>query len=1292
MIPLRDTLDRLKAALVDRYTIEHELGRGGMATVYLARDLKHKRKVAIKVLHPELAVSLGAERFLREIHIAAQLTHPHILGLHDSGEADGMLYYVMPYVDGETVAQRVAREGPLPLVDVLGIATQVADALAYAHEQGVVHRDIKPANILWSRGHAVVADFGIARAVTVASEEGVTAAGLTMGTPAYMSPEQANGADQVDGRADVYSLGCVVYEMLVGHAPFSGATAYELLTRHAMDPVPSVRAARPDIPEAIEQAVTRALAKLPADRYATAARFAKGLMEVETAPTPSVVQAIPKKRDRFWTHPEGRYGAFHEADRNRVALSADLLVVFVHGIPGDRLSAWRDLPQMVLHEAGRDVDVLSFQYPAKLWHRTSIESAASHLRDALSGRYAHYGHLVLVGNGAGALVAKQALVDDFQELKAGFESLGQDIPTSECLAFRVRRVIHIAAQQDVGRRVLTAWTRAAYEVVSPLARPLAAIRNSLPGQHYRWGHNTIVSRLKENDPQRVALEREYDSMIRGCDALLLPRPVTIELVGAADRPIEGVDVLATGESNVDLEVRPDTATIRGATTSDAVKRPEKARHMPLAYEIGSHVRQFASQVDAAIARYTAERAYKLDRFDNVRTLVDEQVSPESHNGDAGGQAQVAERIIRSARSINPEPTSWLVTGETGVGKSIALRRVARVLGLQYLRGRAESSLPIGIILQQITLARSDVAEIVNAEDAGHCAWVKIASSWCAWADQLLDEEMAAAGWREEERATRGRINLPWLERRLAEHPTLLILDGLDEFITNHPGIALDHLRDLVSYLQSRFRHNGRLVIVAAARTGIRHLESLASTAAQVLVVPRLTEGQAAIMFPHAARFLDRATNDRSRALLLTPLILSELRPLAVKEVGTKLSGFDLTGIALNSILSRSGVANQRDMAGKRYPLEAWRAALAFLAWTFFRSNRGEAPVMSALAEALDASRTWRAAMVEADDTDAACFADASQILADRACCQFLVTRTVFYPTGQTSMRFRHRHWEDYLAALYLGWSVKHQNAVGLGQRAFTDTVCELSVDLLRDTSIDLAAVTRLVSATLETRNELIVGNFTALLGDSFLGVTEEAIGRGLLGRLAEFPPLAQYGIIGSLGYRAIRQTAHDPWAHVVRAAFRKYLADDGLARHIISRTPVLMSATWCYLELMRQRFQLDSPTTDWPGLRPADAEGLLYTRTDAGGVSNARQRSIQNAFVDYQLSLLEYPDKAVKAMHHLLIVVSAFVGGAADAEVEKALPQLISNSELESAVRRYSEVPALAQIWDICKAAVTTRR
>src|SRR2546429_1493279 len=257
-----------------------------MATVFLAADVKHRRPVALKVLHSELGHAIGAERFLREIEIAARLQHPHILPLYDSGSAGGLLYYVMPYVEGETLLDRLHREKQLSVEETIRITCEVASALGYAHSRGVIHRDIKPANIMLSGGHAVVADFGIARAVSAAEGESLTQAGTVIGTPAYMSPEQSMGG-VVDARSDIYSLACVVYEMLVGEPPFTGLTAQAVMARHSMDAVSPPSIVRASIPDAVEDALLRALEKNPPDRFPTTAPFAETLARPSAATGPA---------------------------------------------------------------------------------------------------------------------------------------------------------------------------------------------------------------------------------------------------------------------------------------------------------------------------------------------------------------------------------------------------------------------------------------------------------------------------------------------------------------------------------------------------------------------------------------------------------------------------------------------------------------------------------------------------------------------------------------------------------------------------------------------------------------------------------------------------------------------------------------------------------------------------------------------------------------------------------------------------------------------------------------------
>jgi serine/threonine protein kinase/Tfp pilus assembly protein PilF len=287
-------IERLKVAVSGLYTVDRELGRGGMATVYLAQDSKHDRTVALKVLHPELASSLGPDRFLREIKLAARLNHPHILPLYDSGEADGFLYYVMPYVEGESLRERLDRQKQLPVDEAVHHTNSIASALDYAHRQGIVHRDIKPENVMLYEGEAMVMDFGIAKALSAAGSETLTQTGMMIGTPAYVSPEQAAGDADLDGRSDQYSLACMLYEMLSGERPFTGATPQAVMSKRFTEPPKSVRTIRPNIPENLERALTKAMSMDTSARYKSAAMFGQALVSGNVA-TPTDTATVPNQ-------------------------------------------------------------------------------------------------------------------------------------------------------------------------------------------------------------------------------------------------------------------------------------------------------------------------------------------------------------------------------------------------------------------------------------------------------------------------------------------------------------------------------------------------------------------------------------------------------------------------------------------------------------------------------------------------------------------------------------------------------------------------------------------------------------------------------------------------------------------------------------------------------------------------------------------------------------------------------------------------------------------------------------
>ncbi len=428
-------LEKLRAALAGRYEIMRELGRGGMATVYLANDLGHDREVAIKVLLPDLGMALGPERFRREIQLATKISHPNILALYDSGETpDHLLYYVMPFISGESLRARLDRDRQLSVDDAVQITVEVASALDYAHRNGIVHRDIKPENILLDDGHAIVADFGIAHAISAMGDEKLTQTGITLGTPTYMSPEQAMGEKDIDGRSDVYALGCVLYEMIAGTPPFVGPTAASIIARHTMDRVPSLAIVRENVPDELEDVVLQALAKIPADRFKTAGAFGEALQRPKGATYSRRVEAARSATSAMrYTSPA--------AKRKRLAIrvAAVLLPVALVG-----WGAWHFAraarPRVAADSSGPDprrIAVMYFQDDSK---SHDLKYLADGLTDALISRLSAVSGLdVVSANGAALFRDSSAPPDSIaRALSAGTLVVGSIEPDKDKLRVNVR--------------------------------------------------------------------------------------------------------------------------------------------------------------------------------------------------------------------------------------------------------------------------------------------------------------------------------------------------------------------------------------------------------------------------------------------------------------------------------------------------------------------------------------------------------------------------------------------------------------------------------------------------------------------------------------------------------------------------------------------------------------------------------------------------------------------------------------------------------------------------------------
>ncbi|HET9515692.1 MAG TPA: serine/threonine-protein kinase, partial [Gemmatimonadales bacterium] len=466
-------LEQLQSVLGDRYRVERQFGEGGMATVFLAEDLKHHRPVAVKLFKPELSAVLGGDRFLREIEIAARLQHPHIVPLYDSGQADGLLFYVMPLVEGESLRQRLNREQQLPLEDALQITKEVGSALQYAHSHGVVHRDIKPENILLSGGVALVADFGIARALSAAGGEHLTQTGMAIGTPAYMSPEQAT-ATAIDARSDQYSLACTLYEMLIGQPPFTGPSPMAIMARHSLEAVPSLQIVRQSVPDEVEDAIMRAMAKTPADRFPSMQHFVDTLAAAAPRATGRHTAATARKRASSRARPVRIAGVV-----GTLAVIAAAAVWAVRGGLGGRAAG-------SAASAGLDPLSIAVLYFRDLSPDTSLAAVADGFSEALIDELRQVRNLrVISRNGVAPYRRRQLPLDSIARVvQAGTLVDGSIEPGRDRLRVQVR-LVDGASGADLDRTAFELPARGLLAIRDSLIQATAAVLRRQLGQDVR---------------------------------------------------------------------------------------------------------------------------------------------------------------------------------------------------------------------------------------------------------------------------------------------------------------------------------------------------------------------------------------------------------------------------------------------------------------------------------------------------------------------------------------------------------------------------------------------------------------------------------------------------------------------------------------------------------------------------------------------------------------------------------------------------------------------------------------
>ena len=636
-------LEELQVALPDRYRIQREIGRGGMAVVYLAEDVPHGRDVAVKVLSPELTSSIDSERFRREIQIAARLSHPNILPAYDSGSANGLLYYVMPFIQGESLRSRLDRESQLPIEEAIALTCEVADALAYAHSQGVVHRDIKPENILLQSGHAVVADFGIARLVQDAGAEKLTQTGMSIGTAAYMSPEQFTG-EKVDGRSDVYALACVLYEMLVGQVPFTGPNAMAIMARHTMQAVPSIRLVRSSVPEDVEAVIFHALEKTPADRFATVDEFKDALLSGNHGMTSSFAKSPTLYTAAYRAAHSGRGS---NRRRSMIGVAAGVLV-----IAGSLVAAravFGPHTGLAAGDVARDADArhVGVLYFADDSRDGSLRFLADGLTESLIDELSRVQALDVVSrNGVRPFrgVSYDSVKDSIQRtLKVGTVVRGEVEPSAKGAQVTVR-LVEAVSGTEITRRSFEADTANALAAQAQLSKEVAEFLRSHLGEEIKLKE----SRQGTSSSEAWTLVQRAEKRRKDADSVLVggQAAAAAQLLGDAELQLARAEVL-------------DPAWVRPPVARAAIAyqraRAERAQPVLAAASIDSGM--------AHVARALAVDARSADALELRGKLqflrIEQQLVLEG--AEWKRTLERAEADLRAAVDLNPSQAGAWVT-------------------------------------------------------------------------------------------------------------------------------------------------------------------------------------------------------------------------------------------------------------------------------------------------------------------------------------------------------------------------------------------------------------------------------------------------------------------------------------------------------------------------------------------------------------------------------------------------------------------------------------------------------
>lgn len=973
----------------------------------------------------------------------------------------------------------------------------------------------------------------------------------------------------------------------------------------------------------------------------------------------------------FW-NAKSRYGLVHISGQSHPLNQSSTLIIFVHGLFGDAQKTWRQMPQWVLENAGVDLDVVSFAYPAKLLQRSNLDQAVEDLSTWLKTEFKDYQHLLFVTHSSGGLVVKQMLCQSWLDVKSLSDHIKHnEIPKS--LWYRTRRVINIAVPHHGGTRFSSIGGAIAYRIFYLVMAPVLGLIRFLTQGGSDLGKNELIGLVRTKNPVLLELDQHFFSVQSEAIELDVVYPIVHDIFAKSD--------LAVARFKEHKGRQP--LYVRG--THGSVKVPNRPSG-PIVTIIADIVKKYNDKLGLTIAHQTLLRISAINHMAGTSHLLKSNVSNTEQTPEPivatvnfGAQEDISDLVLNSIQRDSDQPRKLLITGPAGVGKSIVLRSIAWRAGKQYLAEPAKATpLPLFIPLQQVTLHHSD--DVLN--------WDRLWKWWLHWSHDLYPDLY---------------FSEPELEQLFRHQAVTICIDGLIDFIINYPNVGITSMVEMLQDACERYRDNPRFTLLVCARSSFYGIQHIVKDPADIFEVLRLTRSQAKTLYPATQDWIDTVEDPDLLDVILTPLILANYEPCAEcrfqRGEATQASIMCQT---IRTILVRGNLTTIQTADKQRITIDHLTHALVLVAWLFFYRSRGEVSVDLLSSEAFETIQRWQSYFETVKQNDAEFYTEQLSDLHEQMLtgfslvenvetCKLLLEHTLFVPTGANRFRFSHRSWQEYLLAQYLVTCVLTHHFEELGYTAYHSRIYKLAGEAFPDQSITEGCINQLLTAWQKNHNTYISGNVIAFISWTHVALDVPALAL-LLESAPRFEMLPRLVLFAGLGYRVLSNNEFDFCVSEIRRAlcphFEKYSNPD----NAILDDPVLSSLAWCYQTAFSSKYLTRLPENGWVGLDFSDdmtekALPMICSRKNSRWILDERSKALQYALLVPIQESSNDTKLAIRAVHYLYYLVVARKHGVHVTQLNIELPLLLAKgSRFETMVQSFHSVPEVLTLYRRCQA------